>query len=273
MKKLILAAAILLAGATSNAQVTESFAGLNPADLPGSTSSIPSATWGAPFGGTDFGVINDAAGDFPLATDGFFARYGGNTDQLLNLASPTALSTGPIVQFSFAVRVNNLPADPANATIELVAVRGTNSASSANAFVGVSTFQGDLELGVWNNFTLVVAPDAFDVTATGTNWNDGQWRLIAVRAVTDAANGSVEVRVYSGPNFDTTPLVASETGIANARVALTVTNVDFGLRNSFPDALRDAIVDIDEVTVYPETVNIFTEIEGSTSVSDWNMFQ
>lgn len=281
--KMLAGLAFLAVAGTSSARVVETFAGFNPTSLGTSTSSMGTATFTAPFGGTDFGIVNNASGKYPAATDNIFARYGGSTDQLINVNVGDLAGTGPVVQFAFAVKVNNLAAVQADNITEFFGLRDAG-VGSGNAVFGLDVTNGALTSSVWNGFAETIDANAF-VPGNPSNWNDGNWRVIAGRVVTDAAAGGVEIRVYNlGSGTPSTPVLTytNPAPRVNSRVAVAVDNIDYGARNTVPNASRNILFDIDEFAIYPTTTYgtptaffsaVVTDYQlAPSSVSDWSMF-
>lgn len=268
-----LASATALAGAAPVQETFNGITGYNPfAGTPSiSGTAVTFGGFGAPF----------PALETTGALDGTHATWGGNAEEQVIHTFPEV--TGGVYNAAFAIRVNALDPTPAENKVDVISFRKDGATILFELRVAPTTQVLRLTTGGGFPSTGVVSATAFDpLAAPSARWDDGTWRIIAIRATpNDAGAGSIKVWVTpAGSSSGLATPALDLSGLTTAAPQTGVARFDIGGSITAGVAGSTTSISMDNITVWPSAdiaddaafTSAVSSVFSLSSVDDWTMF-
>jgi hypothetical protein len=284
----LLVAIACLTISVSAATHTETFGSLTDitADPVTGTSTISGFSWDDQYGGggsyPDLVLEDNDSTDFEYASsDSKYLKQTGETDQALWVKGSGLSGTGNnILQYAFALRIDSLPVDNTDNTIDIVRLKRVQVLGSGDNLSGVVVTGGLMRFANVNGHTdSTISATAFDATS-GSNLASFGWFVVAVRH---------EINL-SGSGRTLSYLINPATGdVMESQVHENLTNVAadavqliaFGATWDVPIGNPSPSISIDDFSLYSDTdapdadlflLNVredYTGLSFPASVENW----
>lgn len=238
--------------------------------------AIPS---GGAFGGTPVSIDTTSpyAGSQALS-------WAGDTDAWALMAGDGSYGevlpgTDGTVYAAFAVRVDSLDGDNTNNDIEIVRL----GQGAGNRDIHIGVLDGELQIIERSSTAgseITVSTTAFD-GAGSNNWDDGEWRVLAIEATLDDAAANSSITLYNVTASGATAL-GTLSGF-QAGGAAGITHYGYGAFAAVPTGSASMAITVDSVTIYDnssiaDTASFLSAVDSDydftsvSSVSEWSIY-
>jgi len=240
-----------------------------------SASDLPfTDSFGDVYAGT--GIVIDTTDPFEGAQS---LTWAANSDAFALIGGPSYATVLPgtdgTVYAAFAVRVNSLAAAAADVDIELLRLgQGTGERD-----IHIGVLDGSLDLVARNGGAgTTLSADAFN-PASGSNWDDDTWRVLAIEAIFDTVGTGSSVTVWEVTAGGNTQL-GQDTGFTATR-ADGITHYGYGAFAIIPTGTADTSISVDQVTIYDRNdiadqatflTTVAADLLGIASVDSWDLY-